>query len=147
MKLLGIEVRDATKPVLLRIRPADTKTGKKDPEACAAAKAAKRLRGVLEARIYRTRSYLLHRNSKGPGKHWKRYITPASIRTEIVSFDRGAEFDPGDYRLRPIGNSGKLGSYKKHKETGTGKKHGRRSLPHIVRGIREQGPKGRGKHG
>jgi hypothetical protein len=36
------------------------------------------------------------------GNKWLRYKTPAAIRTEIISFDRGATFTPGPYTLRPM---------------------------------------------
>jgi len=142
MKLLGIEVRDADAPVMLRIRAADTKTGTKDPNNCAAAKAAKRLPGVSEARIYRSRAYLLHKSPEG--KFWKRYITPASIRNEIISFDRGSYFDPGEYTLLPLPTSQKLGMVRTHHHTGKGSKS-HRSVPHVVSGIRARGPSGTAK--
>jgi hypothetical protein len=36
------------------------------------------------------------------GKKWLRYATPPSLKAEIISFDRGGGFYPGDFRLHPM---------------------------------------------
>ena len=141
MKIQGIEVVDADKPVVLHIRDADTKTGKKDPEKCAAAKAACRIPGVVEARVYRTRTFLLMQNKQGK-KQWKRYQTPDSIRNEVIAFDRGGSFEPDDYVMKPVAERDRLGAtYKRYKP---GKRKGKRPTPHVVKGIRPLGPHGPG---
>ena len=140
MKIDGIEVRDADAPLLLHIRTPDCKTGKKDPQNCAAAKAAMREPGVILARIYRTRSYLL--KGRGKARYWERFLTPDSLRGEIIAFDRGGEFDPGDYELPRPPKSMKLGvrHYDGINRKRTGKK---KKPPHVVRGIRPHGPNAR----
>jgi hypothetical protein len=142
MKYEGYTVHDATKSVLLHIRPVDATSGQKDPATCAAAKSACRLPGVVEARVYRTRTYLLKKNKRGQ-KHWERYITPQALRGEMISFDRGSFFDPGDYSLRAPGKTAALGSqYNRYREHGSTGKKKPRSKAHVVKGIREHGPRG-----
>jgi hypothetical protein len=36
------------------------------------------------------------------GNKWLRYATPPSLKAEIISFDRGGAFYPGDFRLHPM---------------------------------------------
>jgi hypothetical protein len=36
------------------------------------------------------------------GNKWLRYATPPSLKAEIISFDRGGGFYPGDFRLHPM---------------------------------------------
>jgi len=142
MKINGIDVQDADKPLVLNIREADAKTGKKDPAKCAAAKAACRLTGVIEARVFRTRTYLLCADARRKGgKVWIRYMTPGPLRGEIIAFDRGGTFQPDDYMLLAPCNTQVLGSY----GSGSDKrpKRGKRMKPyHVLKGIREEGPRG-----
>ena len=140
MTIDGIEVRDALESLVLHIRTPDCKTGKKDPQNCAAAKAAMREPGVILAKIYRTRSYLL--KGTGKGRYWERFLTPDSLRGEIIAFDRGGEFDPGDYELPRPPNSMRIGV--RHFQGRTGKRAtGKKRKPHVVRGIRPHGPSAR----
>ena len=142
MKIDGIEVHDADKPLLLHIRNTDTKTGKKNPSDCAAAKAAKRERGVLEARVFRSRTYLLKERTSPGGKTkkvWERYITPDALKGEIIAFDRGGEFEPDDYELQAPTKSQRLGAFVDGGSRGKTKKKFR--PPHTVKNIRPLGPK------
>jgi hypothetical protein len=61
----------------------------------AAAKAACRINGVGEARVYRSRTFLLLERASGK-PIWMRFHVPIRLRAEIVSFDRGGSFEPGD---------------------------------------------------
>jgi len=145
MKLEGFHVHDARRSVMLRITKADAASGQKDPATCAAAKASCRLPGVIEARIYRSRSYLLYKNKRGQ-KHWKRFVTPYAIKSEMISFDRGSYFDPGDYMLLVPGPTSRLGrAYAERKRKASSGKTKPRSKPHIVKGIRKEAPKGWGR--
>jgi hypothetical protein len=132
MKLDGIEVRDAIRPCVLKINKADANSGQKDPSTCAAAKAACRVGNVVEARIYRTRSYLLI------GKSWVRYATPGALRVELIAFDRGGRFDPGEYVLETLPANKQIGMEKRRKPTGP--KRQKRMAPHVIRGIRPRAP-------
>jgi hypothetical protein len=89
-------VVDATEPLTVRITSADVRSGaKKSPSTCAAAKALCRTAHVDAAQVYVGRTYVLQ------GKTWTRYRTPRSLRTEIIAFDRGGAFAPGEYTLMP----------------------------------------------
>jgi len=97
MEINGKKVVDATKPIRLTITAQDVKNGRtKDPGSCAAAKALIRTQPhCTKARVHLGCIYV-----EQPTK-WVRYRTPSSIRTELVSFDRGAEFQAGDYTISP----------------------------------------------
>lgn len=80
--------------VKLVITPTDVRRAtKKDPTECAAARACKRALGASEARVHVGRTYLRFNG------HWERYLTSKPLRTEIVAFDRGGQFAPGEYSL------------------------------------------------
>jgi hypothetical protein len=91
----GKPVADADKPVTVHITPEDCARGsKKDPEKCAAALALQRVAACDESRVHLGCTYLRF------GKKWLRYATPPSLKAEIISFDRGGGFYPGDFRPR-----------------------------------------------
>ncbi len=97
----GIPVVDATKPITLKISANDIKKGaNKNPGACAAALACLRqIKGIERARVHIGRTYILK------GGKWQRYLTPLSLRSEIVAFDRGGKFQPGEYVIKPLAPS------------------------------------------
>lgn len=71
---------------------------------CAMAVACKRqlhLDGVI---ISRSVAYLVK------GKTARRFMLPPSVSREVVSFDRGAGFEPGTYELAKVSESTKLGA-------------------------------------
>lgn len=105
MKINGLPVVDATKAIKLTINDADCKLGQtKDSGACAAARALLRqVPNCTQARVYRAVTYILI------GKKWLRCMTPRSLRTEIVAFDRGGKFEPGEFELNAITSSKRLG--------------------------------------
>lgn len=93
----GKPVVDADKPVTVHITPEDCARGsKKDPGKCAAALALKRVTACDESRVHLGCTYLRF------GNKWLRYATPPSLKAEIISFDRGGGFYPGDFRLPPM---------------------------------------------
>ena len=130
-KINGLPIVDAKKRIKIAITKRDCKLGKtKDPGACAAARAILRQTHCKQARVHLSRTYVQM------GKKWVRYHTPHSIRSEVISFDRGAKFSPGVYTLSPMSPTNKLGSYthkSKHKNKRTGKK---RAPYHTVHGVR-----------
>lgn len=119
MKIEGLPVRDLTKPLKLVISEDDCRRGnRKDQSSCAAALAACKLPKVTEARIHIGRIFLNVAN-----KYWLRGKTPGALRTEIVSFDRGGKFEPGEYTIRPLApsdrpNGQRQGSYPVKKRKG-----------------------------
>jgi hypothetical protein len=98
MRLIrGVPVVDAETPVTIHITHADCARGaKKDPTRCAAALALKRATNCDETRVHMACTYLRF------GNRWLRYATPPSLKAEIISFDRGGGFYPGDFRLHPM---------------------------------------------
>lgn len=135
MKINGLKVVDATKPLPIKITDNDVENGNtKDPGGCAAALACMRKPTCTEARVHIGRTYLKE------GGRWVRYKTPAALRSEIISFDRGADFQPDTYVLVPMSKSGRLGQYthvsKNKKKNPLAKK---RAKIHVVRGVRAHG--------
>jgi hypothetical protein len=98
MEIAGKRVVNATKPVTITITPKDVATGdNKNPSSCAAAKAAKHsIEECISARVHIGRVYIEQE------KKWVRYNTPDSLKQEIIAFDRGGTFAPGQYVLRPV---------------------------------------------
>lgn len=133
-----LKLIDAKKPVVIHITATDVRLGSlKQATACAAAKAICRQLTCDAARVHISRTYI-----KKEGK-WVRYQTPVSLRNEIIAFDRGGVFEPGDYVLSPVQPSCKIGSrdrkeyMKEYNERPLrNRKSGRK--PHVVKGIRSR---------
>lgn len=137
----GKKVVNGTRRVKLHITAADIKAKKGDPQNCAAAKAALRqVPNCVAARVHVGRVYLL----KDDGK-WHRYMTPDALRTEIVSFDRGGKFIPGDYELVPMPPSSFLpkkrtDNSEKDPDRGRGDHPGKQPRKfHVTQGVRKGG--------
>ena len=137
MKIDGLPVVDAKRPLILTITAGDIKKATPgDPSCCAAAKALERQDGVKGARVHMGRVYVL------TGKKWHRYETPASMRSEIIAFDRRTSFMPGLYKLGAISPSQHTGKQQGSKTNQTRAKsaptHGvyKRMKPHFVKDVR-----------
>lgn len=105
MKFNGLPVKDATKSLEIEIEKIDVVgSRKKDPNNCAAARALKREYKCKEVAVFSSKTYIKE------GDHYVRYITPEAITREIISFDRGSEFEPGSYKLRKPSRTEKLGA-------------------------------------
>src|SRR5882672_10461302 len=93
MEINGKKVVDARTSAKIAITDHDVKDGaNKNPSGCAAALAAKRdVKDCISARVHIGRVYI-----EMPTR-WVRYMTPESLRTEIIAFDRGGTFQPGQY--------------------------------------------------
>ena len=98
MEINGKRVVDATKPAKITITPKDIAKGdNKNPSGCAAAVAAQHsIENCISARVHVGPVYIEQ------AKQWVRYNTSDALRTEIIAFDRGGKFEPGEYTLRPI---------------------------------------------
>jgi hypothetical protein len=140
MEINGKKVVDATKPIIIHITPRDAIEGaNKNPSSCAAARAVKRdVAECVSARVHIGRVYV-----ETPTK-WIRYQTPDALRTEIIAFDRGGTFEPGNYKLQIPFSAGahSPGAGKKRENSKT--KSPRRTLiakvkRHEVTGIRPKG--------
>jgi hypothetical protein len=148
-----VPVFDARKPAKITIKPLDVRRGNvKDPGACAAARACLHDMHAIAARVHVGRTYvelpakLARRYGAKPAKQrgpvWVRFRTPPALRTEIVSFDRSKQFDPGDYVLPPPQPShrarGKAYGGKRVVKRGSYK----RPVPrHVLGGVRRFEPK------
>lgn len=127
LKIEGLPVRDAKKSVMLAITDGDVKKGKvKSPAGCAAAVACKRQLGATEAHVHKSRTYLRFNG------HWVRYMTPQSLQAEIIAFDRGGKFEPGEHRLTKIQPSRAWNKKSGPRRTKGKKKQGY----HVVKNIR-----------
>lgn len=125
----GLPVVDATKSLKMTITRTDVKHAKKnDPANCAAAIAYKRKLNK-EVHIFLTRAYVKE------NKSWTRYMVPESVSREIISFDRGSDFIPGDYIIKAPVETQKLGA---HRLRGPNKKKISSNKPnHITADVRE----------
>lgn len=114
----GLPLVDAAEDVSIVINKRDvSESKKKDPGNCAAALAGRRELNT-DVRVYMTRVYVKDKAKK----QWVRFITPMSIQKEIVSFDRGSNFEPGEYQFKAPSPSASLGYV--YKGTGSGPKTG-----------------------
>jgi hypothetical protein len=131
-KINGLPIVNAKKKVTISIVSRDILRGDtRDPGACAAAQACKRQFHATAARVHLGRTYVQ------VGRKWLRYLTPHALRTEIVSFDRGANFSPGKYVLSPMPPSRFSGKQQGSPKNGrTGKK---RAKYHVLTGLRMHG--------
>lgn len=135
----GLPVVDATEPLLIHVRAIDIKgASKKKPGDCAIARACRReLRKgnvrVVEARVHLSRTYLLLDGANGT-RGWLRYMTPQAARDEIIAFDRGGSFAPGEITFKPPRPAEKLGaSRKRHPDSPP---RPQRGPVHIVKDVR-----------
>lgn len=120
MKIGGGKVIDAPSRLPIRITKNDVRRGAlKNASACAAAQAICRVGGFREARVHTSRTYVKKKNGD-----WLRYLTPPALSKEIVAFDRGGSFEPGDYELIPVQPSERIGARAKRKNY---------AKPHIAR--------------
>ena len=135
MRINGVPVIDSPKRLVITITPKDVSKGDtKNPSTCAAAQACLRQTECSEARVHLGRTYLKM------DRKWVRFHTPQSLRAEIIAFDRGAKFQPGEYTLSPMQPS--------HRATGKGqggknkskkKTQAPRAKYHTVSGVRAHG--------
>lgn len=137
MKINGLPVVDAKTPIYLTISAADIRKGHGgDPDSCAAAVACVRQLDCRAAKVHMGRIYVLN------GKKWYRYVTPGSVRSEVIAFDRRSSFKPGVYKLNPVVPS-KVASRGKRNGTKTNQSRAKnspvrrkRAAPHFVEGVR-----------
>lgn len=129
----GIDVVDAHKKVVLHISPRDINSARvKNPASCAAARACVRDLNCKEARVHLSRVFLKMR-----GK-WVRYNTPGSLRAEIIAFDRGGKFSPGEYTLMapPPSHRARHNRHSANYQYPKRRKNSKRRTYHVVRNVR-----------
>ena len=138
-KIDGSSVDDSLKPLRVSISKADVKTGAtKNADGCAAAVAIMRQTGCTEAKVHVTRTYVKQ------GKKWLRFVTPLALRTEVVAFDRGGTFEPGDYKLDPVPPAWRKGARATRVNNTDKKNKGTKPPrePHVTTGIRQHATTG-----
>lgn len=92
------KVKDATRSIKIEVTRADARSRHiKGHKACAMAQACKRAFRLDGAVVSRTIAYLIKNRVA------TRYDVPDTVAREVVAFDRGATFAPGQYQLsRPV---------------------------------------------
>lgn len=142
MKINGLPVVDAQRKLTIHVSASDTKRAKrKDPTSCAVALSCVReIKGCTEARVHLGRTYIR------VGDKYVRYNTPQSVRSELLLFDRGAGFEPGDYTLNPCPPTSQLGcGYGSDRSRTRPKKlHKKRATYHVIQGVRPEAVRGVG---
>jgi hypothetical protein len=129
----GLPIVDSIKSEVVHITKQDVRLGaKKSPGKCAAALAAKRQFHADEARVHLGRTYLRF------GKKWTRYLTPIALKAEIISFDRGGTFTPGDYKLHKISPAKMMGKRQSASEKKRKRPIRRRGPYHVFVGVRRK---------
>lgn len=125
----GLPVVDATRKLRLEITGGDIEISKKaNPAQCAAARAITR-QFKTEARVFMTKTYVKQKN------RWVRFETPNSIGREITAFDRGANFEAGEYTIIPVSPAARLGTHRKKNKNGKNHKHVTRKY-HVTANVR-----------
>jgi hypothetical protein len=139
MKIEGTPVKDADEKIILHITKMDVRAGaKKNADSCAAAKALCREHQCEAAKVHMSRAYI-----KKGGK-WIRFEVSPALRAEVLAFDRGGAFEPGEYILNPPRPVSRLGADKRPNSHRSGpdkrKNHmskGKRKRPyHVATGVR-----------
>lgn len=129
-KLDGLPIIDAIMPISFKVTNRDIKRGGlQQPDSCAMALACKREYHYKDVRIHIHYSYILEKD------HWVRYRTPNSVAREIVVFDRGGTFDPGEYTLLVPYKSDRIGAIKKLNKR-SNKRIAKRHYFHITANVR-----------
>jgi hypothetical protein len=106
------KVRDSKRNLTIKVTKADAhNTGVKKHKDCALAVACKR-EGADGAIICVKTSYIIR------GTEAIRYKNPESVAREVVSFDRKAGFEPGEYALSKVPTSNRLGTIRAWKKSG-----------------------------
>lgn len=101
----GKKIVDARYAMAVKVDLDDIKRG--DPHkhnACAVARACVRGLDAVSAHVSLSRTYVEY------PKRVLRFVTPPSLRQEIVAFDQGGKFTPDTYFLLPPSESAKLGA-------------------------------------
>jgi hypothetical protein len=135
MHINGTPVKDAKQKIVLTITPQDVKSGaKKNSNSCAAANALCRQEGCEAAKVHMSRAYIKK------GKTWYRFAVPLALKNEVLAFDRGGAFEPGEYILAPVQPSVRIGATRNHgtdKRVGNHHSKNKRKRPyHVVSGVR-----------
>lgn len=124
-----IKVSDADDDLEIEVTQKDVRQSvKKDHHGCALAVAMHHEKKCTGAIVSASVAFVIK------GDKAIRYSIPERARKEIVSFDRGASFEPGEYTLKAPKSSYRLG----HITGGNGPSSGKRRILRRTLGIRER---------
>lgn len=130
-------VTDAKSDALVHVTKRDVDwASKKNHSHCALARACEAMVGVDAAIISRATAYLVY------GKVAIRYRLPTATINEVVAFDRGGDFMPGEYLLKAPGKSAKLGAGRNRPSGRHSKNPTKRRRYAFTQGIRSRLVKG-----
>ena len=105
MRRNGLEVRDATAPLTVKVTQKDIDQAvQRDPETCAVARGCKRMKDVIDVRIGATTAFV------DRGNYIERFVIDPDDRKRLAVFDRDGYFAPGTYRLLPPPEERKIGA-------------------------------------
>lgn len=127
------QVVDSTRNVRIEVQPRDCNNAKvQNHEECAMARACKRKLKVSGVIISRNMAYMVKGNKA------IKFQLPPSVQKEVVAFDRGAEFEAGEYQLSKVSQHRSVGrAHGKSKYKTPRKRTGlRRSVYHHTGNIR-----------
>jgi hypothetical protein len=136
----GSPIFDSTEPLKIQVNSRDiANADRKDPADCVMARAVRRCIHAHEVRAHLGRVFVRQRE-KGP---WKRYETSTALRSEIIAFDRGGAFEPGEYMLRKIRDSQTSLARSRYSEgrnrnrsSRKGRAQKKRMAPHTMKNVR-----------
>jgi hypothetical protein len=124
-------VKDATSNSIVEVTRKDVVNAeRRKHRACAYSVACKRKFEADGVIVSLNRVYVVK------GKAAIRYVVPESVSREVVSFDRGSDFEPGTYALTAPSKDMKIGTYRGggHKSNHDGSRKANRK--HFTGGIR-----------
>lgn len=128
----GKPVFDAKESIFLHISKNDCRDGDpKRPESCAAARTIFRELKAIDCRVHLGRVYV--RQNKG---NWLRYQTSQALRAEIIAFDRGGKFMPGEYKIAALQPSQHRGKRKVSKVAKSLVPQRGNRTPHRITNVR-----------
>jgi len=108
-------VTDADDDLMVEVNEKDGKVSRrKDHNECAMAVAVRRQEKASSVIISSRTAYVIK------GTEAVRYKVPEAVGKEVVSFDRGSSFEPGDYKLKAMPKSGRLGARQERADSGRG---------------------------
>ena len=124
-------IKDADTPVIVTVRQSDiSAAAKKAHNACVMAQACRRDMKADAALITISRAYIVF------GDEAVRYDVSTSTQREIIAFDKGAAFSPGQYALLPVCGTDRLGAKKGPPPTERPRERSRRKPAVFTTGIR-----------
>lgn len=126
---LGIKVVDAKEPLLLEVKQRDIdKAVPMNSKVCAFARACERSMPVEAAFFFKSVAWLEYKDKI------VRYLLPASMQKEIVSFDRSRKMEPGVYQLSAVHKTETLAAKEKKRARDIAAKRSHKTKGKLTKG-------------